>query len=262
MATIVRDAVIAAPPAHCWDAVRSFSALHERLARGFVTAVTMVGERKREVTFFSGAVATEMLVGIDDHSMRLAYTVVDGPLHAAHYNASAQVVPHGAQRCRFVWTIDVLPDELASRTAELMEAGLRAIRTTLDGRTAGAARAGTDGFRGLLERYVAAWNEPDADKRLTAVQNVWDERGTCVNAIAEYCGWQEVATAVTRSFDSWVSGGYRFRQARAPVSHHNTVRFAWEMVGPDGGSVISTGTNFLVLSEQGRILSDHQFADA
>jgi hypothetical protein len=140
MATIVRDALIDAPPAQCWDAVRDFSGLHERLARGFVTAVTMVGERERQVTFFTGAVATEMLVGIDDQSMRLAYTVVDGPLQATHYNASAQVIPHGAQQSRFVWTIDVLPDKLASRTAELMETGLRAIRTTLEGRTTSAAR--------------------------------------------------------------------------------------------------------------------------
>lgn len=132
MASIVREVVIDAPPPQCWDAVRAFSALHERLARGFVTGVTMVGERERQVTFFTGAVATEMLIGIDEQSMRLAYTVVGGPLHASHYNASAQVIPHGAQQCRFVWAIDILPDELASRTAELMEAGLRAIRTTLE----------------------------------------------------------------------------------------------------------------------------------
>ena len=138
MATIVRETVIAAPPAQCWDAVRDFGALHERLARGFVTAVTMVRARERQVTFFTGAVATEMLVGVDEPSMRLAYTVVDGPLQATHYNASAQVIPHGAEQCRFVWIVDVLPDQLASRTAELMDIGLRAIRTTLESRTASA----------------------------------------------------------------------------------------------------------------------------
>jgi hypothetical protein len=103
----------------------------------------MVGERDRQITFFTGAVATERLIGIDEQSMRLAYTIVSGPLNAAHYNASAQVIPDGARRCRFVWTVDILPDELASRTAELMEAGLRAIRTTLDSRTTESAGAGT-----------------------------------------------------------------------------------------------------------------------
>ena len=28
-----------------------------------------------------------------------AYTVVSGPLNAAHYNASAQVIPLGAHQC-------------------------------------------------------------------------------------------------------------------------------------------------------------------
>jgi hypothetical protein len=83
------------------------------------------------VTFFTGAVVTERLIGIDDQAMRLASSVVAGPLRADHYNASAQVVPEGTEQCRFVWIIDVLPDELAGRIAELMDAGLRAITATL-----------------------------------------------------------------------------------------------------------------------------------
>ena len=75
MASIVRDAVIEAPAARCWDAIRDFAALPDRLARGFVTGLTMTGERERTITFFTGAVATELLIGIDEPSMRLAYTV-------------------------------------------------------------------------------------------------------------------------------------------------------------------------------------------
>lgn len=107
MASIIREAVISAPAAQCWDAVRDFGALHKRLAAGFVTDVTMVNERDRRATFFTGAVATERLIGIDEESMRLAYSVIDGPMQATHYNASAQIVPLGTDRCRFVWTIDV-----------------------------------------------------------------------------------------------------------------------------------------------------------
>jgi hypothetical protein len=54
MASIVRKAVIEAPAARCWDVLRDFSALPERLARGFVTGLTMTGERERTITFFSG----------------------------------------------------------------------------------------------------------------------------------------------------------------------------------------------------------------
>jgi hypothetical protein len=131
MASIIREAVIEAPAERCWDAVRDFGALHERLARGFVTGLTMTGERERTITFFTGAVATERLIGLDEPSMRLAYTVTDGPLGATHYNAAVQVIPLRAGACRFVWAIDVLPDELGPRVGELMDAGLKAITATL-----------------------------------------------------------------------------------------------------------------------------------
>lgn len=132
MASIVREVVIGTPAARCWDAVRAFDALHERLARGFVTGLTMTGDRERTITFFTGAVATERLIGVDERSMRLAYTVIDGPLKASHYNASAQVIALDAESCRFVWAIDVLPDELGPRVGELMDAGLKAIAVTLE----------------------------------------------------------------------------------------------------------------------------------
>jgi hypothetical protein len=131
MASVVREIVIPAPAEYCWDAVRDFEAVHERLAPGFVTGLTMIGDRDRRVTFFTGAVAIETLVGIDEQAMRLAYKIDDGPMHAAHYNASVQVVRLGAEECRFIWVVDILPDDLARRTAEAMDAGLQAISATL-----------------------------------------------------------------------------------------------------------------------------------
>jgi hypothetical protein len=90
----------------------------------------MVGER--EVTFSSGAVAREYLVSSDDSTMRLAYTVTDSPMGSSHHNASAQIVGDRGGSCRFVWVTDVLPDSLADRTADLMDAGLRVIKATLE----------------------------------------------------------------------------------------------------------------------------------
>ena len=77
MASVRKEIGIDAPASVCWDALRDFGGLHERLAKGFVTAAVMVDETDREVTFANGAVARERLVGIDEASMRLAYTVVE-----------------------------------------------------------------------------------------------------------------------------------------------------------------------------------------
>ena len=81
---------------------------------------------------FGGAVAREYLVGTNDEWMRLAYSVVESPMGSSHSNASVQVIRDGDAQCRFVWIIDVLPDELAQRTGELMDIGLASIKKTLE----------------------------------------------------------------------------------------------------------------------------------
>jgi hypothetical protein len=263
MATVQTEVTVGAPAPQCWDALRDFGGLHERLAKGFVTDTKMVNEREREVTFASGAVARELLVGVDDASMRLCYTVVDGLMGASHHNASAQIVPVGADRCRFIWITDVVPDELAARTAALMDAGLAAIKTTLEaqawaGRTAAPEPRDVSRF---VEAYIAPWNDADPAARRGAVEHLWDERGTLVNGRAEYVGWAEVSTALQRTFDAWVVSGHRFRVARPPASHHDMVCLAWEMTAADGETVVSTGTNVITLSATGRILSDWQFVE-
>jgi hypothetical protein len=49
-----------------------------------------------------------------------------------HDNAVMQVLPDGAGRCRFVWTRDVLPDELAEPLRVAMEQAAPIIKRTLE----------------------------------------------------------------------------------------------------------------------------------
>jgi carbon monoxide dehydrogenase subunit G len=132
MTSIIRETHIAASPAAVWDALRDFGALHERLVPGFVVDSQLDGARTRVVTFFNGAVAREVLVGIDDRARRMAYSVVESPLGCSHYNASAQAFDDGAEGCRFVWTVDVLPDTVGPVVGQMMERGIQVIRQTLE----------------------------------------------------------------------------------------------------------------------------------
>jgi hypothetical protein len=130
VASIYRDTRIDIEPDDAWDALRDFGALHERLAAGFVTDTRLDGQ-DRIVTFFNGSVMRERLISIDDEARRLVWSIVDGPY--THHNGSAQIFCDCDRRTWFVWVTDVLPDELAPRTAEMMERGLAAIRATLEG---------------------------------------------------------------------------------------------------------------------------------
>lgn len=101
----------------------------QRLAKGFVVDSKLDGD-VRTVTFANGMTAREMLIDIDDGQRRLVYSVVGG--RATHYNASAQVFEEGPGRCRFVWIVDLLPNDLVTPIGAMMEMGAAAIKKTLE----------------------------------------------------------------------------------------------------------------------------------
>jgi hypothetical protein len=129
MASIHKEVLIQAEPGAVWDALRDVGALHRRLAPGFVTDVKLE-EGARIVTFGNGMVVRELIVDVDDARRRLAWSVVGEPVK--HHNGVAQVFGEGKSACRFVWTADVLPHELAGSMADMMEQGLQVIRETLE----------------------------------------------------------------------------------------------------------------------------------
>ena len=129
MASIRKQIQIHTEPATAWDALRDFGALHERLANGFVTDARLDG-RDRIVTFFNGSVLRERLVALDDEARRLVWSIIDGPY--THHNGAAQILPADDGGTLLTWTSDLLPDQAAPRTAELMELGLKAIKRTLE----------------------------------------------------------------------------------------------------------------------------------
>jgi hypothetical protein len=132
MATIISEISIDVPPELAWSALRDFGAVHERLVPGFVVDARTDGDRARVLTFFNGAVAREVLVGVDDEHRRLAYSAVESAFGLSHHNASAEVYAGEQGGTRFVWIADVLPDEAAPRVEQLMEHGLGVIRRTLE----------------------------------------------------------------------------------------------------------------------------------
>ena len=135
MASIRKEILIDARPEDVWDALRDFGAVHERLARGFVVDARTEGD-ERVITFFDGAEVRELLVGIDEEVRRLAYAIAAGPLGIVHYNGSAQVYADGDDGSRFVWVVDVLPNELGAPIQERMERGAVAIKETLESNVA------------------------------------------------------------------------------------------------------------------------------
>jgi hypothetical protein len=110
MASIHKDIALNAPAHDVWAAVRDFGALHTRLVPGFVLDTRLDGDA-RIVTFANGTVARELLVDCDEARRRLVYAVISERLK--QHSASVQIVADGEARCRLLWTVDVLPHEIA-----------------------------------------------------------------------------------------------------------------------------------------------------
>jgi carbon monoxide dehydrogenase subunit G len=129
MATIRKEIRIAAAVDRVWDALRDVGALHTRLVPGFVVDTELNGNT-RTVTFGNGMVAHEEIVSIDAAQHRVAWAIVGQQFR--HYNAAASVEPDPKGGSRFVWTADVLPDELGGKVEQMMNAGIAVVKKTIE----------------------------------------------------------------------------------------------------------------------------------
>ena len=129
MATLSKQIALDTGAANAWSAIRDFGEVHTRVAPGFLTKLEM-DKGDRVLTFFNGMVARERLVTVDDEDCRLVYSVVEG--RPSHYSAAVQVFPEGDGRSRVVWTIDLLPNDLAPTVGGMMEHALPFMKKALE----------------------------------------------------------------------------------------------------------------------------------
>jgi carbon monoxide dehydrogenase subunit G len=127
MASLHRDISIDASPDSVWNIVRDFGAV-QKLAPGFVIEARLDGDA-RIVTFANGNVAREVLVDCNEARRRLVYAISNERVQ--HYNASVEIIADGADNSRLIWTVDVLPHEIAPYIESQMEQAARAMRQAL-----------------------------------------------------------------------------------------------------------------------------------
>ena len=127
MASLHRDIPINTSPDSIWAVVRDFGAV-QKLAPGFVVDAKLDGDA-RIVTFANGNVAREMLVDCDEARRRLVYAISNE--RVKHYNAVVEVIADGADNSRLVWTVDVLPHEIAPYISGQMDQAARAMQQAL-----------------------------------------------------------------------------------------------------------------------------------
>jgi hypothetical protein len=131
----------------------------------------------------------------------------------------------------------------------------------------------------LAEKYLALWNEPDADRRRRMIAELWTEDGRHIlqppeeireiaalpgiglTAILEARGYEEIEARVASAYEHWVgSEGLSFRGRDDVERLDDVVKFHWEAVSPDG-DVTAVGLVFLALGADGRMRRDYVFLE-
>jgi hypothetical protein len=134
--------------------------------------------------------------------------------------------------------------------------------------------------KALADRYLALWNEPDADRRRRMIAGLWTEDGRHIlqppqeiraiaarpgiglTAILEARGHEEIEARVASAYDHWVgSEGLSFRGRDDAERLGDVVKFQWDAIDKDG-EAFAVGLNFLVLAADGRIERDYTFVVA
>ena len=101
-----------------------------------------------------------------------------------------------------------------------------------------------------VDRYLSAWNEPDPARRAELIDAVWAEDGRLIDPPLTGEGHEGIAAmadALQQQFP-----GHRFRRTSGVDIHHDNLRFAWELVSPDG-EVVLAGLDTGELAPDGRL---------
>lgn len=112
----------------------------------------------------------------------------------------------------------------------------------------------------LVERYVAIWHKPDGEGLREAIAELWAPGARYIDPshdVSGHDGLYGVITAVHREFV--LPGKYLFRAGSAVQSHHNIVRFKWELAEAETGKAVDGGLDVMVTDGEGRIAADYKF---
>ncbi len=113
-------------------------------------------------------------------------------------------------------------------------------------------------YESVAERYLAAWNEPDASARATALADVCSPDVRYTDPLADVSGLAGLSAAIGSVQQQFPGFGF---VAFGPVDgHHGQARFGWEL-GPQSGPAPIAGFDVVELDARGRITRVLGFLD-
>lgn len=106
------------------------------------------------------------------------------------------------------------------------------------------------GVQTTVDTYIAMWNETDATRRSDLIGRAWASDGRYLDPQLEAEGPAAISAMVAAVHERFP--GHRFRRVSGIDQHHDQIRFAWELVAPDGTLTVA-GIDIGELAADGRL---------
>ena len=103
-----------------------------------------------------------------------------------------------------------------------------------------------------IDSYFDMWNETDPAKRAELIERAWADDGRYVDPVLEADGHAALSAMVEGVHAQFP--GHRFTRTSDVDTHHDRVRFAWELAGPDG-TIAVAGIDVGEVGPDGRLRS-------
>ena len=102
----------------------------------------------------------------------------------------------------------------------------------------------------VVDRYLAALNETDADARRALTEQAWTEEGGYFDPLQQAIGHDELVGVPVLAHQQFP--GQRFVRTSGIDAHHRLVRFEWALADEDGTASVE-GVDVGIVAEDGRL---------
>ena len=96
----------------------------------------------------------------------------------------------------------------------------------------------------IAQRYIAVWNETDAERRAELIESGWTPDAHYVDPMAQASGRDQISALVGAVHQRYP--GFRFNLFGKAEAHGDNLRFSWTL-GPSGAEDLIQGTDFAQL---------------
>lgn len=112
----------------------------------------------------------------------------------------------------------------------------------------------------VVDRYLAAWNERDPAKRRAIIAKTWTEDANYTDPHRVGNGHEGISAMIAAVHERF-NESYQFRLKDGVDAYNDRVRFQWEAGGTNDAPMHFVGTDFAVLSSDGRLKAVTGFVD-